>query len=100
MGGAAGEVTSLVSGNAAVLLDWTVFAHNAWAGPLTLLGCTVQLLLLMGPAALPGLLATALLVPIQGRFVKRESAWRKEALRHTDTSACRCCPSSSPAPAS
>jgi ATP-binding cassette subfamily C (CFTR/MRP) protein 1 len=81
----AGQLTNLMVKDAAKMQDFLLFGHNMWSAPLTAAWVTISLFLVLGFwAALPGVLCTILIIPIQSHIGKRAARLRRETLTSSD----------------
>ena len=80
----AGQLTNLISKDSAKIQDFLLFGHNIWSAPLTALWVTMSLFLVLGWAAVPGVLGTILIIPLQSRLAKYAASLRRLTLSHSD----------------
>lgn len=80
-----GHIINLQTSDLAGMRDVVVFAHNLWASPLTVIGCTILLLYVLGPSALIGVALFPVLIPLETWVADKSRAYSKRVKKVADT---------------
>ena len=80
----AGQLTNLMSKDAGKIQDFLLFGHNIWSAPLTAAWVTLSLFLVLGWAAVPGVLCTIAIIPMQSKIARYAARLRRETMTHSD----------------
>jgi len=80
----AGQLTNLMAKDAGKIEEFLRFGHNIWSAPLTATWVTASLFLVLGWAAIPGVVCTIVIIPLQSRIARYAAALRRQTLSHSD----------------
>lgn len=79
-----GEINNIAAKDTSSLREFVVFAHNLWALPITIIGCVVMILHLLGFAGLICCVILPLLIPIESYLSDKSRAVKNTVLKFSD----------------
>uniref|UniRef100_A0A7S0EXI0 ATP-dependent transporter ycf16 n=1 Tax=Hanusia phi TaxID=3032 RepID=A0A7S0EXI0_9CRYP len=79
-----GQLTNLMTKDAAKIQEFILFGHNIWSAPFTAAWVIGMLLSILGWPATAGIVLTIVLIPLQSYIARCSEKFRSETLKYSD----------------